>query len=307
MSDTPSDPEFVLRMKLDPEDLAHAQSAHAVWATVAGKPNTVRSIWLIVLVVVFLGIPVALLFLQAGDVQVSLAALVGLASLPTFLILFVALYQVFPARPTDTLGVIERELSATGHVVPNKTNRRGGLLGPIFFFALATGIFLIMQIGKRSTPPPAAAMTLASEEPTLRRVPGMSIFIASGIFALAGIWLVAKILRWQFKRMGERSSSVMAERTWEASEERLVERDPDQVCIMQWSHVRKFVETPRMVLLYPDDLKFYPILRSSFESDEQYERFIGLLMRKVPNGILQPRKARGFMVQPIAPAAPHSA
>ena len=51
-----------------------------------------------------------------------------------------------------------------------------------------------------------------------------------------------------------------------------------------------------MILLYTSETSFLIIPKRAFADDAQLYAFMELLLRKVPNGIVQPRRGTGFAV-----------
>ena len=72
---------------------------------------------------------------------------------------------------------------------------------------------------------------------------------------------------------------------------------------MKWGYIKKFLETPQIILIYPNETNYYLLPKSAFSSELQIAEFMGLLMRKVPNGLMQTKIRHGFPVQPLQAAS----
>ena len=136
-------------------------------------------------------------------------------------------------------------------------------------------------------------------EPSIRHVSGAAIFRGS---FMAGIILIALVRMQQRRRAAKdmliSTPALLLPQTWECTEDGIAERGEYLQTTMKWDYLRKFLETPTVVMLYPNEQTFYLIPRTAFTDEIEYARFIDFLMRKIPSGIMQPRVGQGFMVTP---------
>jgi hypothetical protein len=305
MSQIQSAAQFVLQAKPTEEDYLHAQRAHASWGQVTafkGFRNKLQTTLLLLLMLAFVALPMVSAPIGLPDVQINFGVLLAVAGIPLFIVVLLVVASLFSKRIEPPPEIVEHSLDASGQHQPTRQRAKNGVFGWVLFIGLAVMLFFLMQ-QKRPSAVPAAGTTEPPGE--LLQIPGIPFFLGAIIVSAAGVAGLIGITRRQQRQFRHQIQTFLILRTWEAFEDQLVEQDELYATSMQWTYFKKFLETPRVLMLYPDDYRFHLIPRSAFASDEQYERFIGLLMRKVPNGILQPRPPRGFTVQPLsAPPLP---
>ena len=144
----------------------------------------------------------------------------------------------------------------------------------------------------------------AVESPTTETVSGPFLFWMNLLICGTLSSLVVRLQkRRAVRNLLVSTPALLLPRTWEFTDQTASERGELLQTTMKWEYIHKFLETPDVVMLYSNEQTFFLVPRAAFTSDLQYAGFIGLLMQKVPNGIMQPRGGQGFAVRPL-PAIP---
>lgn len=210
-------------------------------------------------------------------------------------------------RPKN-IGILERKIDENGgfQIVAS----RGQFGWIVLLLAVPLYLFFSHQPGNasRNAPPPAIVKNMPEDKSSKPPQPLSGGFLFTiGLLAWGMATTVTQKLQKsrQTKNLLISTPSLILPKTWETTEHWIAERSELIQTTMQWEFIRKFLETPTVVLLYPNEQSFYLIPKAAFTSELELAEFMGLLMRKVPNGVMQPREARGFTVQPV-PAIPLS-
>ena len=207
-----------------------------------------------------------------------------------------------PAQPST--GIDERYISVKGGYKAMQKQTPAQWIPPL---VIALIVFLIVFLrivyspltrGAATAPPAAPPAPVHISTSTL-------IIVSFGCLSLSSLaWARVQHGRWRTKAMVVQSPALLLPRTWEFSEETFAERGPLLESVIKWEYLQKFLETPRVVLLYANDTSFYLIPRSAFQDELQFAHFMDLLMRKVPRGIRQPQSQVGFPVQLVSQPTP---
>lgn len=292
-------------------DYKHALAAHATWPQFAPKAEGwhrhLPLFWMMCL-----GIPVILglapEFLSSREWTVNGTSLLIAVLFYPFAALILGFYATlltsYALRRKPT-GIIERNISPKGKhraVMSSQT-----LLGWIVFFVLAVAIFAFTILRSSTTgqngPAPATPTGSTSQGAidSPWHVSGSAVFAGSVIVWIVVLIFTAKLQKGrQAKSLLNATPALLLPRTWEATEDWISERGELLQTTMKWEYLRKFMETPTVIMLYPNEQTFYLIPKTAFVSELELAEFMGLLMRKLPNGVMQPRGGRGFLVQPVA-------
>ena len=294
-------------------DYQHALGAHGVWAIQASKSGGWQKRFLGVSSAVSFGILGILVvepeWFSTREWVVSSASLIAtMAFCPLILllaILAVVLRSPSSLRPQPN-GVIEQRITRRGKGI---IKFGWGLGARIVFVLLIIGLSSLVhmnQTARGPNPTPlifSALSPIASDSadsPPASRVSIGLMFWGSIVLVFVMIIVLAKLK----KRRGARNvvlsmPSLLLPRTWEFTEESATERSELLQTSMKWEYLHKFLESQSVVMLYPNEQTFFLIPRAAFTNEMQYAEFMGLLMRKVPNGIMQPRGGQGFAVLPL--------
>jgi hypothetical protein len=294
-------------------DYQDALAGHAQWANMRARAAQVRPLGIVALVVL-VGVCVLAVkpeWVYDGRWVMNPLPLVMSVVLYPVMVLALALRTMLrtPASRDKPMGIVERPIVTGGRVSPLAV--RAMLLWAIIL-VLVVALYFVMSRRARSAAAVAAALAAAQSsgatnapagEPVLEsasEVPGAYLLAASLAIASVSVGLVA----WAQRSRGARNlvastPALLQPRTWEFHEDWLAERGEMLQTTMKWTYLLKFLETPRQVLLYPNEQSFYLVPKAAFVSEMQFAQFMALLMRKVPSGVMQPRAGRGFPIAPI--------
>jgi hypothetical protein len=286
-------------------DYKHALAAHTIWVRIARQSGGWRRRAIILLVLPIYGILTILALsgelVSTREWTVNAVSLVASMSYFPVVIILAALQIMFrssdASRP-KSVGLIEQAITSRG--AAKGVSSRRVIRWTVFYVTLIAGVavatFLSVVGGWPGAPSPPVAPTAA---PT--PISGGAIFVGVTLISFGAAMLLAKAQKVRAaKHLVTGTPSLLLPRTWEFTEEVIVERSDLVQTTMKWEYLHKFLETQMLIMLYPNEQSFYLIPKSAFTNELELAGFMGLLMRKVPNGVMQPRGGRGFMVQPVA-------
>ena len=291
-------------------DYTHALAAHATWAQIAAQTSVWRNpfiyIWMVCLGgMMFLLISPEWVSKQVWGVNaVSLMALILVYPLVTIMFGVKAMLATSATLRPESNGIVERKITVKGRpqVATSKT-----WYGWVVFVPVAVMLFLYMSrhsVTISNNTPPLTGMPMKETGESAEPVSGATLFSISLFAWLAAIKLTTTVQKKrQTKNLLISTPSLLLPKTWEMTEDWIAERGELLQTTMKWEYIHKFLETPTVMMLYPNEQSFYLIPKAAFSGEMEYDEFAALLMRKVPNGVMQPRGERGFPVQPI-PAIP---
>ena len=296
-------------------DYKHALAAHATWAQVAIKAKAWRNPFVYLWLLCIAGIMSLTIWpelISSSEWSINAPSLLAtVLGFPLVAIIFgaqAAMASPGALRPKD-IGILERKITEKGapHIVASR-----GLFGWIVFALGSVTLFHLLshQPGNahRNAPTPSDATNILENKTAEHPQPlsGGTLFLNSFVAWVLAIGVIRKLQKIRHaKNLLISTPSLISPKTWEMTEDCIAERDELFQTTMQWNFIRKFLETPVVIMLYPNEQSFYLIPKAAFTSELELAEFMGLLMRKVPNGVMQPREARGFTVQPV-PAIPLS-
>jgi hypothetical protein len=309
MPNSTAEMRFVLHGQPSEADYDQALAAHGVWMHVGiskGIRNRLQNLVLAGLVLLLLILPLLVYAVDPRDVRISLGALVGVAVFPSMVAIILLVVTFLSPRRIRPSGIIQHRITASGKNGKSASSAGRGLLGWALFLGLAVFLFFLQRQNRLPALPIVTPQTprQTPDPAPLIEIPGF-LFFAATLVGTVFIWWISlhppRKLRPSRKQLLE---AFCVPRTYIFTEDTFEERTERRTQIMQWAHFQKFVESPAVVLLYPDDQTFHIVPRSIFTSDQQYDQFMGLLMRKIPDGMVQPRPTRGFTVEPLVEAPP---
>jgi hypothetical protein len=296
---------MILHIQPNPDDYKHAIAAHNSFAAAGGLRQTRATlIWMAVFLPFLLFAVLPNLF-PIREWALAPGAVLTLTLVYPAMILATALQVYLRTRSPIVVaptGLVQIGSSHQGRAVhPAKFS---GLMGWIVFAVLTAGLCTMMWIRPPKalpviTPSKAVPAPQVEIETTTNalRLPGGVLFAGSLLASVGAFQILGKVQRaYQTKVMLEGQPSLLLPRTWDFDEDKLTESGEQLVSIMKWAYLSRFLETPRVIMLYPGENSFYLVPKAAFESELQLAEFMGLLMRKVPNGVMQPRAFRGFSV-----------
>lgn len=291
-------------------DYTHALAAHATWAQVAAQTRVWRNPFIYIWMVCLGGMMVLLISPELVSKQVwgvnavSLMAMILVYPLVTILFGVKAMLASSATLRPEANGIVERKITVKGkpQVPTSKT-----WYGWVVFVTVAVMLFLYMSRHSGNllnTTPPPTGMVMQETGESAEPVSGATLFFISLFAWMAAIKLTATLQKKrQTRNLLISTPSLLLPKTWEMTEDWIAERGELLQTTMKWEFILKFLETPNVMMLYPNEQSFYLIPKAAFSGETEYDEFVALLMRKVPNGVMQPRGERGFPVQPI-PAIP---
>jgi hypothetical protein len=306
--------DIVIHAHPTESDYQDALAGHAQWAAMRARAAQVRPLGLLALAVFALACLLAIKpeLVYSGEWVMNPLPLVLSVVLYPAMILVLALRTVLrsPASRTRPIGIVEKPIALGGRASPFAL--RAIFLWAILL-ALVVGLYFVVNRRAQSAAAVAAARSSvatnasAADAPVLgsaTEVPGVYLFVASLVTATVATALVA----WAQRSRGARNlvastPALLQPRTWEFHEDWLAERGEVLQTTMKWEYLLKFLETPRQVLLYPNEQSFYLVPKSAFVNEIQFAQFMALLMRKLPSGVMQPRGGHGFPIAPVAVSA----
>lgn len=297
-------------------DYKHALAAHATWVVVSGNitalwRNPLTYFWFLCIGgMAILTMSPELISSREWSINAT-SLLATVLIFPMFAVMFgvqAAMASRALLRPKN-IGILERKIDEKGglQIVSSR-----GLFGWIVLLLASVTLFHFFShqpgSASRNAPMPAILKNMPDDESAVPPQPLSGGFLFGiGVFAWGMATTVTQKLQrnQQTKNLLISTPSLILPKTWEMTEHWIAERSELIQTTMQWEFIRKFLETPTVVLLYPNEQSFYLIPKAAFTSELELAEFMGLLMRKVPNGVMQAREARGFTVQPV-PAIPLS-
>jgi hypothetical protein len=307
-------PPIVIHAHPTVSDYRDALAGHVQWANMRVRAAQVRPLGIVALVLLALACLLAVKpeLVYGGQWVMNPLPLVMSVVLYPVIVLALALRTVLRSPPSRTkpMGIVERPIVPGGKVSPLAVR---AILLWVIILALVVALYVVTSRRARSAAAVPAALAAARSsgamnapaagEPVLEsatEVSGTYLFAASLAIASVSIVLVA----WAQRSRGARNlvgstPALLMPRRWEFHEDWVSERGDLLQTTMKWEYLLKFLETPKQVLLYPNEQSFYLVPKAAFVSEIQFAQFMALLMRKVPSGVMQPRGGRGFPIAPV--------
>jgi hypothetical protein len=288
-----------------PNDYKQASAANGVWAKLEGRhhplPNVVMKVSSAAIAI---GMGLAAVLIPAGEQPhvtwrvAPLALIVPSLFLPSFCLVMVlqtlAKLQGRRRTPENSVGIVHE-------VVPRAIDGISGakalraIAAWILFFALLGALYLLSRIAPQS---PSASS--ANAQAAGRELPFVAILCLTFAPAMITLILFAVLARrLQIKQYTDGQPQLFDPKTFEFDHAGVVITSETTENRLRWPAIVKFTESDHLFLLYISEVMFHMVPKRALAEAGQLEAFVAALTMHVPRGVLLPRPASGFPVQPI--------
>jgi YcxB-like protein len=294
------------------DDYREASAANGVWAKLEGRHNPLPNVITKVSgAAIAIGIAVAAVLMPYGEHPhatwrvAPLALIVPSLLLPSLCLVIIlqTLAKLWKRQrtPRNQIGIVQEVVPRSIEGISGAKAARA-ISAWIMIFALLGVLYLLSRMAPPSRVPSARPAPTGSVngEPAGPELPFVAILCLTLAPSLVMLLLSAVLARrLQIQQYTQGQPQLFDPKSLEFNEAGVVITSETTENRLRWPAIIKFAESEHLFLLYISEIMFHMVPKRAMAEAGQLEAFVAALTTHVPRGVLLPRPAGGFPVQPI--------